>query len=694
MTQKQTESEEIEKLELMEQTAGWDTSLKGKFIREYYRIDYKAAQGGMSWLYKVTHTLLQEEMALKILYPQLCEDPRTRKRFIDEAKIQFRLQHKNIVRVTEIIQEKKLLGIIQEWVNGIDLKSYMKACPDLLSQGQIWGIFKQLLEALHYAHEQGIVHRDMKPSNILLAQDKETGQLIPKLTDFGVAKLLGDMDDRTATGMMIGTIKYVPPEQIKESKNVDRRADIYSLGVMLFQLLTGRFPFSGKFEKLLYQHLFEDPVAPSSINPSISPDLDEVVLRCLEKEPESRYQSVSELLEVMNSIMPAPEPLPPVKIKRPQPDSARTYDASVSMSSAQSPQQLQGQSETYGTSGTDASSGERERAHQKAMENSSEWLSDMVVSELFRSREMPNDGLTDTGSHLSRNQPSRSTNADDSLHHVQNNLIDRIPSLPEDRAPALTNGGFDEIQVPKNNTGKIIAAAFVCVLFAVGGWLFLGGNKGSGKKTPIRTVGATPKSPNPGTSRAAPPAARPKKVVTPAAGGSCKEGETRACYSGPAGTQGKGPCKAGQQTCKGGKWGACQGATLPQKEVCNGKDDNCDGKIDDAFPRVGKSCRVRNGGCHMRGTWKCSGNRVRCRNLRSAARSGRSQVRLKMSPSGTKFRIRAGRSSHKARRGVKVTITSSRYQMCVFRLRSLKRSMRIKMKGKSDLEDVPNYCIR
>lgn len=297
----------------MEHQPKSNAPVRGQLIKEHYRIEHKAGQGGMAWLYKATHTILQEDMAIKLLFPEFCEDPRTRQRFISEAKIQFKLRHPHIVRVTEIIQEKKQLGIVQEWVNGVDLKVYLRGCHQLLPTSQIWGLAEPLLDALHFAHEAGVVHRDLKPSNILLAHDPATNTMSPKLTDFGVAKLQHQREEIPSEGMMIGTIKYIAPEQIKESQSVDRRADIYSMGVMLYQLFTGRYPFSGKVEKVLYHHLFETPVVPSSINAKLSPEIDAILLRCLEKDPKARFATAKELSDALRAVLPRAQRLPAPK---------------------------------------------------------------------------------------------------------------------------------------------------------------------------------------------------------------------------------------------------------------------------------------------------------------------------------------------------------------------------------------------
>lgn len=268
---------------------------------QQYLIEKKVAKGGMGWLFKAQHTTLKMPVAIKVLMPHHSEDPELRGRFLNEARIQCRLKHPYIVQVTDTIEVDKLLGIVMEWVEGGALMGYMHRQGELLSFQQIWAIMSPVLEALQYAHEKGVIHRDIKPDNILLQQDGEL--IIPKISDFGLAKLeRGLSHNWTKDGEALGSIRYMPPEQIRNTKGVDHRADIYSLGVVLYFMACGKFPFSGTPQELLYSHISQTPPRPQEINPAVSFQFEDVILCCLQKDPDNRFQSCRELLAALSEV--------------------------------------------------------------------------------------------------------------------------------------------------------------------------------------------------------------------------------------------------------------------------------------------------------------------------------------------------------------------------------------------------------
>lgn len=281
---------------------GLGARLEGETIQGQYIIEKLVQKGGMAWLYKARHKILQEPMAIKILFPQWSDDPLVRVRFIDEAKIQFKLKHPYIVQVTDVIEEEGIIGIVQEWVDGEDLSQYIQRFDGPMPLDELWEITKPLLEALDFAHEMGVVHRDVKPSNVLLG--RVGSRSIPKLADFGIAKILDELGERTTTGTTLGTMKYIAPEQIRDSKSVDHRADIYGFGVMLYRMATGSYPFTGKIESVMFKQLYEAPPRPREINPDLSPEFEEVILQCLTKHPEDRFPDCTEVIDAMQAIMP------------------------------------------------------------------------------------------------------------------------------------------------------------------------------------------------------------------------------------------------------------------------------------------------------------------------------------------------------------------------------------------------------
>jgi tRNA A-37 threonylcarbamoyl transferase component Bud32 len=234
-------------------------------------------RGGMGFVFKARQPHLGRLVALKLLPDKLARDPRFAERFNREGRVLARLNHSSIVSVYDFGRTEHFYFLIMEFVDGVNLRQAMQA--GRFSPGEALRIVPRICEALQYAHEQGILHRDIKPGNILL---DARGQV--KIADFGIAKLLGEEKvdvTLTATGAALGTPHYMAPEQLERPSEVDHRADIYSLGVVFYEMLTGELPI-GRF------------AAPSSKTP-VNSGVDEVVFRTLEKDRERRYQSAGEM---------------------------------------------------------------------------------------------------------------------------------------------------------------------------------------------------------------------------------------------------------------------------------------------------------------------------------------------------------------------------------------------------------------
>ncbi len=240
--------------------------------------------GGMGAVYKARQPGLGRLVALKILPPEVSRDPAFAERFAREARAMARLSHPNIVAIHDSGQAAGFYYFVMEFVEGVNLRQTIDTGE--LTPQEALAVVPQICEALQYAHDEGIVHRDIKPENILL--DKR-GRV--KIGDFGLAKLLGKGRadfTLTGTGEVMGTPHYMAPEQRERPLEVDHRADIYSLGVVFYEMLTGELPI-GRF-------------APPSKKARVDVQLDEVVLRALENEPERRYQHVSEVKTAVESI--------------------------------------------------------------------------------------------------------------------------------------------------------------------------------------------------------------------------------------------------------------------------------------------------------------------------------------------------------------------------------------------------------
>jgi serine/threonine protein kinase len=237
-------------------------------------------QGGMGVVYKARQIKLDRLVALKILPRETAATPGFAERFEREARLLARLNHPNIVGVYDFGETNGLYYLLMEYVPGLNLRQVQSG--ERLSSTQALTIVPEICDALQYAHEQGVVHRDIKPANILI---NDQGQV--KIADFGLAKLLGKpADDLTLTGAhhVMGTPHYMAPEQIEHPQAVDHRADIYSLGVVFYEMLTGELPM-GRFE----------PPSARMRGMQVDVRLDEVVLRALDKQPERRYQQASEV---------------------------------------------------------------------------------------------------------------------------------------------------------------------------------------------------------------------------------------------------------------------------------------------------------------------------------------------------------------------------------------------------------------
>jgi serine/threonine-protein kinase len=270
-----------------------------------YRILAPLGQGGMARVYKAYQENLDREVAIKVLPPWFAADRSFVERFNLEARLVARLAHPNIVTVHDAHEQDGHLYIVMQLVDGGTLKHRLDSLEEqgkTMELAEAFPIFKQLAGALTYAHEQGIIHRDIKPVNVLMDR---TGR--PILSDFGIAKVLASTKEQlTRPGAGVGTPEYMSPEQC-QGGSVDGRADIYALGVMLFEALTGRTPFQGdNFPALAHSHIYEMPPRPSIINPAIPLAVEGVILKALMKKPQLRYQKANEMADALEQALLQP----------------------------------------------------------------------------------------------------------------------------------------------------------------------------------------------------------------------------------------------------------------------------------------------------------------------------------------------------------------------------------------------------
>ena len=268
-----------------------------------YQVIEELGHGGMGRVYKVQDTDIKEKVALKLLRPEITLDKEAVERFSNELKLARKISHRNVCRMFDLGRAEGTTFITMEFVPGEDLKSFIHRSKQL-SIGTAISIAKQVCEGLEEAHRLGVVHRDLKPGNIMIDKDGDA-----KIMDFGIARSLSGKGI-TGAGVMIGTPEYMSPEQV-EGKEVDQRSDLYSLGVILFEMVTGQVPFEGDTPFTIgVKHKSERPRNPRELNAQVPEDLGRLVLRCLEKDGAKRYQTAEELradLERVEAGLPTTE---------------------------------------------------------------------------------------------------------------------------------------------------------------------------------------------------------------------------------------------------------------------------------------------------------------------------------------------------------------------------------------------------
>jgi len=259
-----------------------------------YQVIEELGKGGMGKVYKAYDTKVKEKIALKLIRPEIANDKKTIERFSNELKLARKIRHKNVCGMFDLGEERGTHYITMEFVPGEDLRSSIRRFGQLPIKKSI-SIAKQICEGLAEAHRFGVVHRDLKSNNIMIDNEGNV-----RIMDFGIARSLSGKGI-TGTGVMIGTPEYMSPEQV-EGKDVDQRSDIYSLGIILYEMVTGQVPFEGDSPFAVgIKHKSETPTAPKQINAQIPESLENIILRCLEKDKKLRYQSCEELLDHLTS---------------------------------------------------------------------------------------------------------------------------------------------------------------------------------------------------------------------------------------------------------------------------------------------------------------------------------------------------------------------------------------------------------
>lgn len=263
----------------------------GKLLGNRYLLEKVIGVGGMAVVYKALDKIDNKPVAIKILKEEYSSDDSFRRRFKNESKAVALLSHPNIVKVYDVSFGSQIQYIVMEYIEGITLKQYIQN-KGALSWREVLYFGTQILRALQHAHEKGVIHRDIKPQNIMLLNDHRT----IKVADFGIASFSGKGETRTMTDGAIGSVHYISPEQAK-GEIVDNKTDIYSVGVVLYEMLTGRVPFqSDSAVSVAIMQLQKEAETPRSINPAIPVGIEQITMRAMQKSPRQRYQSAAEML--------------------------------------------------------------------------------------------------------------------------------------------------------------------------------------------------------------------------------------------------------------------------------------------------------------------------------------------------------------------------------------------------------------
>lgn len=266
----------------------------GQTVGEYRVVDVIGA-GGMGTVYKVQHLISDRIEAMKVILPELIDSPELADRFIREIKVQARLSHPNIASLHNALRLDNQFLMVMEYVDGNTLHARLRhGSIDAASSVEI---ILQVLSALAYAHSQGVVHRDIKPANIMF-----TSGGIAKLMDFGIARSLSDQH-LTRAGAAVGSVYYMSPEQVQAGE-VDSRSDLYSVGIMLYEMATGTRPITGDSSwAVMNAHLNFVPRAPNAVNPKLPPGLSATILKAIEKSPAARFQNALEFSDTLKTAL-------------------------------------------------------------------------------------------------------------------------------------------------------------------------------------------------------------------------------------------------------------------------------------------------------------------------------------------------------------------------------------------------------
>src|ERR1044071_5755174 len=288
---------------------GNEDRLLGQVLAGKYRIDEKIDEGGMGCVYRATHVLMEKTVAVKVLHPALAADDKIVQRFTREAKAASRISHPHAINVTDFGEsENGIVYLVMEYLRGRTLKEIVRAGGPM-ALPRVVEIVRQVSGALEAAHAEGVVHRDLKSDNIMLEEVVGGGDWA-KVLDFGIAKIQQNTNQSvhetdpglTSPNLIIGTPQYMSPEQCSQASDIDTRSDIYSFGVILYEMLAGHVPFAGDSPTaIMMKHLQEPPPSILEERKDLPAGVGRVLARALAKRPEDRYQKAGELYSALNA---------------------------------------------------------------------------------------------------------------------------------------------------------------------------------------------------------------------------------------------------------------------------------------------------------------------------------------------------------------------------------------------------------
>ena len=273
----------------------------GKLLDNRYEIMEQIGMGGMARVFRALDHRLNRQVAVKILREDLAEDAELRRRFHEESQAVAMLSHPNIVAVYDVSRSSDVEYIVMELIDGITLKQYMQKKGNKLNWREALHFITQIVKALGHAHSRGIIHRDIKPHNIMVLRDGSV-----KVADFGIARVASG-GHSTLTQEALGSVHYISPEQARGS-HIDARSDLYSAGVVLYEMITGRLPFEGDTPvSVAIQHINSIPLSPREIDPAIPEALEAITMKAMAPDPDNRYLSADDMLADLEEFRKNPD---------------------------------------------------------------------------------------------------------------------------------------------------------------------------------------------------------------------------------------------------------------------------------------------------------------------------------------------------------------------------------------------------